>query len=268
MGVEDGCGCSLSFGIVSFARSRFSPFHGHSFQQVAPRILKRSGASDALDPLATNAALEAEEDASCIGGLRSAKLASLRVPGWSQVGKSIRSVLMPIVEENMDRLDFVLQLCGTRDAVDIPDAVIDLARVTLAECLSTSRDSLLEMAIAKAQDPDIDTPNWLRKAAPLGIECPIVPRGVFPLISDLDRQKAARSYPPKQVEPQPFKNYPSYVAHQEDADREFAKDVEAGYVEVFPDRPSLRKACGRPLPARIGVIVKEKEGGQESSSHP
>ena len=82
------------------------------------------------------------------------------------------------------------QVLGTLGQTETPQSIVDLAaqiRNKLCKHYNTSprdgklRGGLIDAMAKEMQDPDDEAVRWIRdECTPLGIECPILPRRVFP----------------------------------------------------------------------------------------
>ena len=88
--------------------------------------------------------------------------------------------------------------------------------------------------------------------------------GIFPLLTKIESDRAARGYPDPVPEPIPFKNYSCYHQHEEKAGAEFWKEVRKGYVKTYATREELERDVGKITPSRIAALVKETATGTKT----
>ena len=209
------------------------------------------------------------EDANkqAIGGLRSSRLAIKKLPGWSAVGTRIRHCVENIITDHETTLLNVVDSLGQDDCEDVPSHVLDLTRHALAQEFGTTVSppsagglygDLLGTIAAHAEDPETEAPRWCQSTAPLGILHQIKPCDIFPRLSEEEFARMVMNFAPAAPEPPEFQNYSSYDDERETADEQIQKELDAGFLEITPDRATLEEKLGPLVPSRIGVIIKTK----------
>ena len=121
------------------------------------------------------------------------------------------------------------------------------------------RGALIGAVGRDAGDPDTVLSDWLMDGAPMGIEAPIVPGGLFPLaFSEADAT-------PAEVLSETFSgNHPSFTALGAKGPgwQAVADHVAHGFGELHDSQAALEKHLGsRVAPAPMGVISKLKPDG-------
>ena len=93
------------------------------------------------------------------------------------------------------------------------------------EVLNTKglQGKLIGRLAAEAQDPDLAAAQWMDTTVPLGINEPIAPGGVFPLLSQEEAQHNISRYAPPDLKQAALGNYQSYEEAKDLADEEIAK---------------------------------------------
>ena len=211
----------------------------------------------------------AKEDANkqAIGGLRSSRLAIKKLPGWSAVGTRIRHCVQNIITDHEATLLNVVDSLGQDDCEDVPSHVLDLTRHALAQEFGTTVSppsagglfgDLLGTLATQAEDPETEAPQWCQNTAPLGILHQIKPCDIFPRLSEEELARMVMNFAPAAPEPPEFQNYSSYDDEREAADGQIQKELDAGFLEITPDRATLEEKLGPLVPSRIGVIIKTK----------
>ena len=154
-----------------------------------------------------------------------------------------------------------LESLGTAEPTPALEAAAVKARKMLAEWLKvdTSAQGVQSQIIGelakRSEDVDVDVPWWLSGNTPLGIELPIVPRGVFPLAENIvGAEVGLDPWAPSRG------NYASYHEHQVAADAVFQEELERGRLEWSPSVGELTKKYGPIARSRIAVIAKQKGG--------
>ena len=204
----------------------------------------------------------------CVGGLRRARRAVARVPGWRTIGPTMRAAMGGIVARHGEAFERVLDTLGKVDAVAVPDAAVAEARAEIRRILkidaASDAGSLLQPDIIAALteasgDPDTAVADWVAHGAPLGITRAVEPAGIFPDVPvcgvgrEADRLRymgAARA----------DGNYSSYEEHRTEADAELRRELEAGFLEWSRTAEELEATVGPLVLAKIAVIVKETNG--------
>eukprot|EP00435_Cladocopium_sp_Y103_P072956 s218_g41.t2 len=123
---------------------------------------------------------------------------------------------------------------------------------------------LFEAWIAKANDPDVCIPSWIRAGVPLGIEEPIPVNGIFPLNNDDTGPDPLGSNELEDAAMQlsrgDMTNYSSVLDHLEDSKIELERYRKEGYM-VDVDKDTVTKEMSHGTISRLGLIIKEKPEG-------
>ena len=234
------------------------------FVPTPPVRISRRTAFDVLDEDRTRHYQREKANAEALGGLRSAAAAVEKLPAWEAAVKEVSCILDRVLGARADQAVRYVDCLGTDEAHDFDDEVLLTAREALEAWSGLAGPSFFDEMRKRAGDPETEVPKWLAGTTPLGILRPIRPVGVFPALTEADRQKALRTYPAKVPEPTPFRNYPCYQVHRATADAEFEKEVAKGYVKTFPSRAIMEREYGRVMPARVAALVKETPAGTKT----
>ncbi|CAK0856481.1 unnamed protein product, partial [Prorocentrum cordatum] len=213
------------------------------------------------------------EASSCIGGLRNPHRGVGKLPGWAALGAQIAAALEDVAGGLCDAFDRVVEELGRPEATGLAPAAVRSGQAALAARLGVRhRDregpqgEMLEDILAAAGDPETQVPQWLQRYAPLGIEVPILPSGVFPETEPTSVGPAREKldallqhcvdwgYPV---------NYRSYEENREEADAVFQKELDKGYATWRQDRGALEAIHGPLTLSRIGAVITVKAGARE-----
>ena len=115
---------------------------------------------------------------------------------------------------------------------------------------------IFKILTAEAGDPDVHIHQWLTGEVPLGITAPIMPGGVFPIVSpqSVGKEKDRARYLHAKVWGNT--NYASYDDLKDVAHELLQKEVRNGYVQWGANRAELEQEVGALHLAKIAVVVK------------
>ena len=244
----------------------YRPWAAEPFRPTTPIVIKNRTVYDALDPERTRKAAREKANQECIGGLRSAKESIEKIPKWTEAAAALTEILDQIVKENAETFEGILSTMGTEAAKDVPQEILDIAMERTLEKYELSEPAeLFEHLRERAGDPETEVTQWLKGTAPMGILRPIKPTGVFPILSELERERAQRSYPDAVPERKGFTNYQCYEQNRDLADDQFDREVRKGYVETSFSRRTLEKTYGKIVPSKIAAIVKDTANGKKKT---
>ena len=157
-------------------------------------------------------------------------------PSALRVGRIIYDVLQSLYDPESRTIDSL----GSVEVLAELDQAAKKARALLArefktELVETGVQHILLRTLGKlSEDPDVDVPDWLAGNTPLGIERPILPRGVFPSkVSGEPEEENELHYA--------LGNYASYSEYKSDADAMLEKERAAGWLDWAL---SLRQSSG------------------------
>ena len=240
---------------------------GDSLSHPSNIRIRPEGVTDPLQDRTQRKTVIEDANKQAIGGLRSSRLAIKKLPGWSAVGTRIRHCVQSLITDHEATLLNVVDSLGQDDCEDVPSHVLDLARHALAQEFGTTVSppsagglygDLLGTIAAQAEDPETEAPRWCQNTAPLGILHQIKPCDIFPRLSEEEFARMVMNFAPAAPEPPEFQNYTSYDDEREAADEQIQKELDAGFLEIAPDRATLEEKLGPLVPSRIGVIIKFK----------
>eukprot|EP00971_Amphidinium_carterae_P332451 6466622-Amphidinium_carterae.1 len=115
---------------------------------------------------------------------------------------------------------------------------------------------LVVALLERASDPELDLPVWLAGGTPLGIEVPIVARGVIPEASDTPaKHQSAEFLLMRQAQGMEFcGNYSSCSLFGQETAIELQRLVDQGAVEVFASWESVRARWPKAVATRVATI--------------
>ncbi len=106
------------------------------------------------------------------------------------------------------------------------------------------------------KDPDTDIQTWVQGGTPLGIECDIKERGVFPA-TDTSYESGVAEYTTMKTDAD---NYGSYSDYQKEAEDLLREELNQGRILWDRDYHSLCKRAGGTVTlSKIGVVAKLKQ---------
>ena len=115
---------------------------------------------------------------------------------------------------------------------------------------------LFESWIEKSADPDDSIPDWTREGAPLGIECKISVRGIFPSFEEggpaLESEDAVST-----IVRGDLINYTSVEENKEHAVEELERYERSKYLFRLTVEQAERDFRKRTL-SKLGLILKER----------
>ena len=171
----------------------------------------------------------AELDA--IGGLRDPRRSVASRPAALLVGQSVLEIVTKAAAAIEDDLDSL----GTDGKTPALEAVSVKARTMLAEWLEVDvvesgiQHGIVEELAKRSGDPDVDVLVWLKGRTPLGIEQPIIPRGIFPLAENVVGAEVG-------MDPWGLGqgNYLSYHDYKTEVDDVIKEELELGRLDWAP----------------------------------
>ncbi len=213
---------------------------------------------------ATAAALQAKRaraqaDANAVGGLRNPAHSISNDVKAHSTGDKVRSILMTCLEGIDCRA--LLNTLGQQDTPTALTKLAERARHHLEKAFGIDRSStpgiqaaLMKALVESAGDIDTEAVAWLSDSAPLGIDRPIVPKGVFPLAeptaaaSALDETELVTGYT----------NYSSYDEYRAEADANLREELVRGRILWRRTKAELHRMRGAVVYNKIGVVAKVK----------
>ncbi|CAK0818274.1 unnamed protein product, partial [Prorocentrum cordatum] len=196
-----------------------------------------------------------------------------KLPGWAALGAQIAAALEDVAGGLCDAVDRVVEELGRPEATGLAPAAARSGQAALAARLGVRhhdregpQGEMLEDILAAAGDPETQVPQWLQRYAPLGIEVPILPSGVFPETEPTSvgpaREKldALLQHCVDRGDPV---NYRSYEENREEADAAFQKELDKGYATWRQDRGALEAIHGPLTLPRVGAVITAKAGARK-----
>ena len=228
----------------------------------------------------TQKARRSQENADCIGGMRSPWKAVRRLPSLAAAGARVREALE--AEVNADEgLIGIVDLLGKEvgeGSVErgwINGEARRLGGILLAALGDGGAEAkkkekgnkvggpwnadLVEAFIDRAGDPEKDLVRWLREGCPAGVAKTISGCGIFPAT---DGDAAADSKEKGRVSAEePAGNYASVEKEAELSGAEIDRLVAKGYAVRYETWDDVRAAFGGALVSKLACVVKTREDG-------
>ena len=208
--------------------------------------------------------IKAAEDEKAIGGLRNPHLSIKKLKGDLTTVDKLGKLIDEHVTANYEVLVKSLDTLGKQGT---PEVLVQAAnelekRINETFDIQPSqqeslRGELLGKLGAGLEDPDIEAVRWItERNTPLGINKPIVPCGIFPVVE------------PKQASDEmdtcaQCHNYASFAEHREGAEALLHREKAAGWLELFSTEAEAEAKYGKVVCSRIGVVEKWKHGEQK-----
>ena len=220
----------------------------------------------------------AQENADCIGGLRSPWKAVRKLPRLSKAAEVVRRALDreftrdPKMVEVVDWLGQDVKE-GSEERKWLDEKIDSLGEKLLAS-LGGSRGErdpriggswnadLVGAFVARAADPEADLAVWLRSGCPAGVAKDITSCGIFPPAA------ASDGIPPRAEEEEmltshvePDGNYASVVMEAELSGAEVDRLITKGYAVRYDTWEDVIEAFGGALVSKLACIVKARDDG-------
>ncbi len=202
----------------------------------------------------------AAEEALAVGGLRNPRASISGSPEALRCGRRVWNVIMKGIAER----DYTHHL-DTLGSDEVPHDIRMLTmkvRRALADEFGVRgqrkpgvQADIIAAIASASTDVDTEAVRWLSTSAPLGIERPIIPMGVFPLAEPTAAKSATDAYNWLAGSD----NYSSYEEHQEAADANLRQELEQGRLLWARTKAELQKRKGDVTYNKIGVIAKVKQ---------
>ena len=204
-----------------------------------------------------------------VGGLRSSNAALKMVPSMRAVGKKISEAL-DILLLARPRIKQVFQEAISKKCADHPgleEAGLEVARSigAVVGCsdfrrgLETGLDCEVRVSLIKAWrqasgDPDDQIEVWFGEGAPMGITQMPLPRGIFPLYTELEASRSPSSLLSEDLQGE------SMPADDVDKAADDLKPmVKRGWIRRFTSKHAAKRYVrGRIVLSKLVVIAKEK----------
>ena len=226
---------------------------------------------------ASQADLRAAEDRAAVGGMRNPARAVAANPQLRAAGSKVRAALEEFLAEYPEA-QRILDRVGDPHASAPPERLVAAARRRVAHALDVPESAigtvdvdghkgrlqpaLLGGFVRAAADCEVDVESWLTHGAPMGVNRPITPRGVFPR-TDRYPGRPAEEISEFLPDVDTFANYASVEAAGEEsaaALAELQREVNAGFAGVMSAEEAERR-FGRLLLGKLGCLQKLKDDG-------
>ena len=219
------------------------------------------------------------ENLHALGGMRNPHLSAQRWPQSGTPGQMVRLLFRKAQELWPNLRDTARAILSGERPPELPAQIVSLVRSTTITLLGGVKESCRRRT-AKAttpissevmaawgtatSDPDAATlASWLDHGAPLGFNCPIETRGVFPKVGppvdapdDLQVETELREW----------QNYKSAEEEREDLDKLISEYVEKGWCRLLPSIEAAETELGEKVTLnKLGVVVKFTESGTKKS---
>ena len=214
--------------------------------------------------------IKEQEDRLAIGGLRNPHVSIRKLPLVASFGISLGEKLSSLIEANPEWMSSTLKLIG-QDTSTAPRDASEAVRHTISEacgkpnlvpvnhptCSTPIRAHLLEAWRKASQDPDEEVYKWFVQGAPVGIYMPVEACGIFPTISDEDKE----DHDELRCDIDDFVNYPG-VEQDDTVEIETVKHLQAGRLAAYYHIAEVRQALNgdEPILNKIGIITRERGG--------
>ena len=219
------------------------------------------------------------ENLHALGGMRNPHLSAQRWPQSGAPGQMVRLLFRKAQELWPNLRDTARAILSGERPPELPAQIVSLVRSTTITLLGGDKESCrrrtakattpisseVMAAWGKAtSDPDAATlASWLDHGAPLGFNCPMETRGVFPQVGppvdapdDLQVETELREW----------QNYKSAEEEREDLDKLISEYVEKGWCRLLPSIEAAEIELGEKVTLnKLGVVVKFTESGTKKS---
>ena len=124
------------------------------------------------------------------------------------------------------------------------------------------RWKLMEAITNQVQDPDVDVPRWFGGDTPLGINCPITPRGIFPPSPPTKAQRdSAEDWALRGGQVEVDRNYKSFHDNEAESTEELKRLVEEGHLEIIGPWSQVAARWPKAVGTKLATLVKVKADG-------
>ena len=219
------------------------------------------------------------ENLHALGGMRNPHLSAQRLPKSGTPGQMVRLLFRKAQELWPDLRDTAKAILTGEHPPELPAQVVSLVRNTTITLLGGDKESRRRRTAkattpissevmaawgAATSDPDATTlASWLDHGAPLGFNCPIETKGVFPQVGP-----PADAPDDLQIvtELREWQNYKSAEEEREDLDKLISEYVEKGWCRLLPSIEAAELELGEKVTLnKLGVVVKFTESGNKKS---
>ena len=200
------------------------------------------------------------------------------MPGWQTWGEAANRALDDVARAmpDFDKLAKSLGAEMTPEEADL--AQTRLSRIgkqaakvlgALAGCPQWDEEGptgwrwkLVDAVTKQARDPDTDVAQWLRGHTPLGIDKPIVPRGVFQWTDITKAQEASAEYlAALNGQGHISRNYASFHEHEEESRKELDRLIQTGHLEPLGSWDEVTSKWPGAKATKLATLVKTKADG-------
>ena len=118
---------------------------------------------------------------------------------------------------------------------------------------------LVQAWVTAAGDVEVDVPRWLRHGTPMGIEVPIIPRGVFPEVTP---EEATADLESISARMEPTSNYKSFDDARDVVEPELKRLRTAGYLKALGTWDEVKAFFGDDVAvSKLAAILKTRPDG-------
>lgn len=210
--------------------------------------------------------------------MRNPRHAIAKLPRWQTWGEAANRKLDEVADglPDFDRLATAIGTDMTAEeaaaAQDILEAIGSRAAQALGELTGCQmwdvkgptgwRWRLVEAITAQTQDPDTDISHWLSGYTPLGISCPIAPKGIFPKGDTTKAQEASAEYLAAlngngKIE----RNYSSFHEQEKESQTELDRLIQAGHLEPLGTWDEVQAIWPDAKATKLATLVKTRADG-------
>ena len=216
----------------------------------------------------------AQENAECIGGLRSPWKTVRKLPRLRVAARKVREVLEHEFANDADLANVVDLLgkevvagSGSHEWVSAKASDLGQRLVRTLGGRRIEKDpaiggrwnvELVSAFIDAAGDPEGDLVEWLRTGCPAGVAKEITSCGIFPATDTDDVSQLERW---RLVDEEPLSNYKSVEEAVELSGAEVDRLIEKGYAVKYESWQDVIEALGEVLVSKLACIVKTREDG-------
>ena len=107
----------------------------------------------------------------------------------------------------------------------------------------------------------MDVPRWFGGDTPLGINCPITPRGIFPPSPTKAQRDSAEDWALRGGQVEVDRNYKSFHDNEAESTEELKRLVEEGHLEIIGPWSQVAARWPKAVGTKLATLVKVKADG-------
>ena len=206
-----------------------------------------------------------------LGGMRNPAEVVEGMPNALSLGLRIFAAWERFIKSNPSTLETAAAY-GT-EACDLDEKALDRWRAELRKAVgakgkmkaqlkskwtftSPIHGDILEAWTMKAADPDTEVAKWVTEGTPLGINCDIKSKGIFPP-SDRHAEQESMVDAAMQMARGALVNYSSVLENKEDTKVEVERLERLGFLKKIDGR-TVREEFSRGTISKLAIIIKER----------